>query len=141
MPTDVSTSLQWEPLQVHMTESLFHPFSQHHMGCRGTCSLPPLMLLQWCSASLPVLQFGRHQPILPLHWDNFLQITLETKQQRCDCFSFPCQKPYVPCQDVTHNTLHYRHTSFMLTQKRDTFTASSHVISSLMHWGKASVLC
>lgn len=123
-----------------LNPSAFVPVPRGMLG--DYCHLPPSMLLPCRSASLPVLKFGSRQPILPIHWDNFLQTTLETKDKTAEAWFlfFPCQKPYVPCQDVTRNTLRYRHTSFMLIQSRETFTPSSHVISSLMHQGKASAL-
>lgn len=143
MPMDASTSLWCESQQVHVTEPLCHAFSQHHAGCRGiiSTSLPrrscngAVPLSQPCSLAVvsPFCQFTE-----TISYKSHLR--LKTKQQRLDFFFFPCQKPYVPCQDATRNTLHYRHTSFMLTQSRETFTASSHVISSLMHQGKASAL-
>lgn len=69
------------------------------------CYLPPSTLLEWCSAPLPALQFGSRQPILTIHWDNFLQITLETKDKTAKAwFSSPPARSHMYCAKMWHAT-------------------------------------
>lgn len=140
---DASASLQCESQQVSLTEPLCHPFSQHLMGYEGITapSLPchswnGAVPLSWCCSLAAISPFCQ----FPETISSKSHLRLKTKQKRLDVLLFPCQKLYVPCQVVTCNTLNYRHTSLMLTQSRETLTALSHIISGLMHQGKASAL-
>lgn len=141
MLMDASASLQCASQQVPLTEPLCHPAL--HGIWRDYCSLPCCLItpgMVQCLSPGAVLW----QP--SAHFANSLRVSskshlrLKTKQQRLDFFLFPCQQLHIPCQDVTCNTLHYRHTSLMLTQSRETLTALSHVTSGLMHQGKALAL-
>lgn len=111
-------------------EGLLLPPSLPHHSWNGAAPL------SWCCSLAAISPFCQFTETV----SSKSHLRLKTKQQRLDFFLFPCQKPYIPCQDVTCNTLHYRHTSLMLTQSRGTLTALSHIISGLMHQGKASAL-
>lgn len=95
----------------------------------------PLATVRCLSPSAAVWQSSAH-PILPIHWNNFLPITLETKDKtaKADFFFLPLSEAIcaMPRCDTRHLAVqtHVTHAD----------SALAHVISSLMHQGKASAL-
>lgn len=106
----------------------------------GYCSLPPSLPRRSSSGAARRLSPSAAVQQSSAHFADSSEShqRLQTKQQSLELFFPSCQKPYVPCQDVTRNTSRYRHTSLTLTQSSGTFAAAAHVISTLMHQGKAS---